>query len=61
MFQQIDGLVQDCSNSIANSLELQQFCTKPLSHWDNDVIENLSVQKTHKPIALTQLYTNNNS
>ena len=25
----IDGLVQDCSNSIANALELQQSCTKP--------------------------------
>ena len=25
----IDGLVQDCSNSIANALELLQFCTKP--------------------------------
>ena len=26
----IDGLVQDCSNSIANALELLQSCTKPL-------------------------------
>ena len=25
----IDGLVQDCSNSISNALELLQFCTKP--------------------------------
>ena len=25
----IDGLVQDCSNSIANALELLQPCTKP--------------------------------
>ena len=25
----IDGLVQDCSNSIANELELLQSCTKP--------------------------------
>ena len=25
-----DGSVQDCSNSIANALELLQFCTKPL-------------------------------
>ena len=24
------GLVQDCTNSIANALELLQFCTKPL-------------------------------
>ena len=26
----IDGLVQDCSNSIANALALLQSCTKPL-------------------------------
>ena len=26
----IDGLAQDCSNSIANALELLQSCTKPL-------------------------------
>ena len=25
----IDGLAQDCSNSIANALELLQFCAKP--------------------------------
>ena len=25
----IDGFVQDCSNSIANALELLQSCTKP--------------------------------
>ena len=39
----IDGLVQDCSNSIANALKLLQSCTKPLiynvisiifSKWD---------------------------
>ena len=24
-----DGVVQDCSNSIANALELLQSCTKP--------------------------------
>ena len=28
----IDGLVQDCSNSFANALELLQSCTKP-SIW----------------------------
>ena len=27
---QIDGLVQDCSNSIASALELLQSCVKPL-------------------------------
>ena len=31
----IDGLVQDCSNSIANALELLQSCAKPLI-YDTD-------------------------
>ena len=26
----LDGVVQDCSNSIANAMELLQSCTKPL-------------------------------
>ena len=29
--EHIDGLVQDCSNSIANALELPQCCIKPLT------------------------------
>ena len=28
-YENIDGLIQDCSNSIANALELLQSCTKP--------------------------------
>ena len=32
----IDGLAQDCSNSIANALELLQSCTKPSTwYWLN--------------------------
>ena len=31
----IDGLVQDCSNSIANALELLQSCTKPSIYSPN--------------------------
>ena len=27
---QVDGLVQDCSNSIANAPELLQYCAKPM-------------------------------
>ena len=30
MLVDIDGLVQDCSDSIADALELLQSCTKPL-------------------------------
>ena len=29
MHDNMDGLVQDCSNSIANTLQLLQSCTKP--------------------------------
>ena len=28
--EHIDGLAQDCSNSIADAMELLQSCTKPL-------------------------------
>ena len=34
----IDDLVQDCSNSIANALELLQSCTKPsIKPKENDL------------------------
>ena len=29
LLRDIDGLVQDCSNSIANAMELLQSCTNP--------------------------------
>ena len=35
----IDGLVQDCCNSIANALELLQSCTKPSIYWDEITID----------------------
>ena len=31
----IDGLVQDCSISIANTLAIQQSCTKPSTFFPN--------------------------
>ena len=36
----VDGLVQDCSNSIANALELLQSCAKPSMWWS--VIKSLA-------------------
>ena len=42
--EHLDGLVQDCSNSIANALELLQSCTKPSTLWK----ENISV---YQPIC----------
>ena len=41
--QDIDGLVQDCSNSIANALELLQSCTKPLIYTCNKHLCSISV------------------
>ena len=32
----IDGLAQDCSNYIANALELLQSCTKPSIYWSEE-------------------------
>ena len=37
LFSYIDGLVQDCSNSIANEMELLQSCTKP--HGKKNLIQ----------------------
>ena len=45
----IDGLVQDCSNSIADALELLQSCTKP-SIW---YIEHDSIKPTNPMITVS--------
>ena len=48
-----DGLVQDCSNSIANALVLLQFCTKPsvfyfmLSNLETHVDVSIELQISH--------------
>ena len=34
-WEYLDGLVEDCSNSIAYALELLQSCTKPLILYAN--------------------------
>ena len=34
--ENIDGLVQDCSNSIANALKLLQFCAKPSTYTEKN-------------------------
>ena len=40
-------LVQNCSNSIANKLELQQSCTEPLT-WASKCLKSLSTGLTFK-------------
>ena len=45
----VDGLVQDCSNSIANALELLQSCTKPSisGNWINIKMPSYQYRKSH--------------
>ena len=50
----VDGLVQACSNSIANALELLQSCTKP-SMWKQKKVKtkeqmNKEIQNINKTL-----------
>ena len=42
----IDGLVQDCSISIANALEILQSCTKPSIRWPNITQDDDQITQT---------------
>ena len=44
----IDGLVQDCSNSIANALELLQSCIKPSIYGTEPWVSQLGPYLTHQ-------------
>ena len=52
----IDGLVQDCSNSIANALELLQSCTKPSICAHNPQLIKIYVTQTGKIITRAPFY-----
>ena len=52
----IGGLVQDCSNSIANALELLQPCTEPLIY--NAHHNNAHLNDAHRNNALQIMHTN---
>ena len=57
-WEHINGLVQDCSNSIANALELLQSCTKP-SIWNVIMLGNLgsaSNPTTHRSKIYLYIY-----
>ena len=41
----IDGSVQDCSNSIANALELLKSCTKPSILHNHDLTDSTTKQQ----------------
>ena len=46
--QYFDGIVQDCSNSIANALELLQPCTKPSTlQWRYNEHDGVSNHQHH--------------
>ena len=54
----IRGLVQDCSISIANALELLQSCTKPSIWWDRLTAQILMVAfKWHLQTTVVQFYS----
>ena len=40
---QIDGLVQERCNSIANAMELHLSCTNPLKYWNNTLLMQYTV------------------
>ena len=42
----VDGLVQDCSNSTANALELLQSCTKPSMSTNDSTHMDLLVRES---------------
>ena len=52
---QIDGLVQDCSNFIANALELLQTCTKP-SKWLSVNLGNFRYNQPEKYCQYDDIY-----
>ena len=48
-----DGLVQDCSISIANALEILQSCTKP-SIWCNNIADHHSTSWWHSLVSTSK-------
>ena len=59
-WQNVDGSVQDCSNSIANALELPQSCTKPSMwscHYCDVIMGAISSQITSLTIVCSTLYS----
>ena len=48
----IDGLVQDCSISIANALEIMQSCTKPLIYFIDNSAEQEWFAIQYTPIIM---------
>ena len=51
MLHDIEGLMLDCSNSIANALELLQPCTKYVIHSHNWVLFELTCVGKGDPLS----------
>ena len=51
--EHIDGLVQDCSNSIAIALELPQSCAKPSIHITAAVESYYNATKYNTMLPIT--------
>ena len=43
----IEGFVEDCSTSIANTLEILQYCSKPLIYWTQPVPADVLSPNVH--------------
>ena len=57
IIQHIDGFVQDCSNSIANALELLQSCAKPsICVFSCDQAVLWMVQSVRPPVCPSHLF-----
>ena len=54
----IDGLLQDCSNSIANALQLLQFCTEPSVYPINHPLGYVVVKFIMALFILSVIYAN---
>ena len=55
MLPQINGLVQDCSNSSANAMELLQSCAKPPKYLTNSTCIRDAGKCTHVYSTATSL------
>ena len=51
----IDGLVQDCSNSIANALELLQSCTKPSTYGLSQITKGIPLDSPERDTNMVLL------
>ena len=54
--QHIDGVVQDCSNSIPNALELLQSCTEPSTYYSKTASNALILSFANTSVHIQEKY-----